>query len=160
MGATPRERGWGSYDELRNGKHFVENSAGAVVGMTIDRIPYTSSNQLMQRLMDRGIPLLLWLGSLTLNTVQAVNAGFDQSPPMRVCTTVVKEEHLGCARSYQRSGTAHQLCDVLTEVQGWPGPNATIRVEGRFPDAKRICFSTHRGFLGLEWIDNVHAEEG
>lgn len=35
MGATPRERSWGSYDELRNGKHFVENAAGAVVGMAI-----------------------------------------------------------------------------------------------------------------------------
>ncbi|RAS08781.1 T6SS effector BTH_I2691 family protein [Cupriavidus alkaliphilus] len=35
MGATPRERGWGSYDELRNGKHFAENAAGAVVGMAI-----------------------------------------------------------------------------------------------------------------------------
>ncbi len=51
MGSTPQERGWGSYREQRNGRHFGETAGGAATGpavgpyvVTVENPPYAEKH--------------------------------------------------------------------------------------------------------------------
>jgi hypothetical protein len=104
-----------------------------------------------------GIPLALWLGHTGLNLVQAVNVRFDRDAGQAICADVIRARHLGCTTLLSKKGKS-QYCANVATLQGWPSSDTTIDISGNYSDAARVCFSAHRGFLHLPWIDGIHPQ--
>lgn len=124
--------------------------------MLFGLVPLLSRSMIATLAVWFGLPLALWLGHTGLDLIQVVNVRFDRETAQAVCTDVVRARHLGCATLVSKKGKSRRCANVAT-LRGWPSPDATIDISGDYADAGRVCFSGHRGFLALPWIDGVHA---
>lgn len=124
--------------------------------MAFGLVPLLSRSMMTTLAVWFGLPLALWLGHTGINLIQVVNVRFDREAAQAVCVDVVRTRHLGCATLVSKKGKSRRCANVAT-LRGWPSPDATIDISGDYADAGRVCFSGHRGFLALPWIDGIRA---
>jgi hypothetical protein len=124
--------------------------------MLLGLVPLLSRSMIATLASWFGLPLALWLGHTGLNLIQTVNVRFDREAARTVCAEVVRTRHLGCVPLVSKKGKSHRCGNVAT-LRGWPSPETTIDISGDYAGAGGVCFSGHRGFLALPWIDGVRA---